>query len=475
MKIKVLKFGGTSVGDAQCFRRAIEIATRAAQETSVVVVVSAMSGVTNRLIAAAQQAARGDETGFRQLAKSLEQGHEAVISELVRDGARQKELFEQIQSITTEMSNICHGVTLLKELTPRAMAAVSCIGERLSARIMAAGLCEQSVPSVGVEATEVIITDTEYNQAEPLMDYVRERANEHLLPLLEQGITPVVTGFMGASADGAITTLGRGGSDYSATILGAALDAGEIIIWTDVDGVLTADPRLVKEARLLSEISYNEAAELAYFGAKVLHPKTLRPVAEAGIPVWIRNSFAPEQSGTCITQTGRPTKAGVRGITAITNVSLITVGGRGIVGVVGTAAKTFAAVAEARANVLLISQASSENDICLIVDSADAERTAAHLRAKFAADLMHHNVEHITVDSDVSIVAVVGEKMRGTTGIAGRTFSALGKREINIIAIAQGSSEYNVSFVVEAAAMRDAVNAVHQEFDLHLPAAGLQS
>lgn len=372
------------------------------------------------------------------------------------------------------MSNICHGITLLKELTPRALAAVSCMGERLSARIMAAGLCEHGVPGVTVEATEVIITDAEYNQAEPLMEKVRARAKERLLPLLTQGTTPVVTGFMGATAEGAVTTLGRGGSDYSATILGAALEANEIIIWTDVDGVLTADPRLVKEARLLSEISYNEAAELAYFGARVLHPKTLRPVAEAGIPVWIRNSFAPEKSGTCITQTGRPTKAGVRGITAITNVSLITVGGRGIVGVVGTAAKTFAAVAEARANVLLISQASSENDICLIVDSADAERTATHLRAKFASDLLHHDVEHITVRSDVSIVAVVGEKMRGTTGIAGRTFSALGKREINIIAIAQGSSEYNVSFVVEAKAMRDAVNAVHEEFNLHLPASGLQ-
>src|SRR5215468_2946487 len=367
MKIKVLKFGGTSVGDVQCFRRAIEIVANATKDSSVVVVVSAMSGVTNRLIAAAHQAARGDESGFRELAKSLEQGHGTAISELVRDGAKQQELFDQIRNIIAEMSNICHGITLLKELTPRAMAAVSCVGERLSARIMSAGLREHSVPSESVEATEVVITDTEYNQAEPLMDYVRERAAERLVPLLRQGVTPIVTGFMGASADGAITTLGRGGSDYSATILGAALGADEIIIWTDVDGVLTADPRLVKEARLLSEISYNEAAELAYFGAKVLHPKTLRPVAEAGIPVWIRNSFAPEKGGTCITRTGRSTKAGVRGITAITNVSLITVGGRGIVGAVGTAAKTFAAVAEARANVLLISQASSENDICLIV------------------------------------------------------------------------------------------------------------
>jgi aspartate kinase len=231
--------------------------------------------------------------------------------------------------------------------------------------------------------------------------------------------------------------------------------------------VLTADPRLVPTARLLREISYNEAAELAYFGAKVLHPKTLRPVVESEIPVWIRNSFAPEKSGTRITGGGHPTEHGVRAITAIPNVSMITIGGRGMVGVVGVAAKTFQAVASVRANVLLISQSSSENDICLIVDSVDAPATLKALRAAFAADLRHHDVEHISVNADIAIVAIVGEKMRGTPGIAGRTFSALGRSGINIIAIAQGSSEYNVSFVVEADAMRDAVAVVHDEFKLH--------
>jgi aspartate kinase len=298
------------------------------------------------------------------------------------------------------------------------------------------------------------------------MREVRERSAIVLKPLLHDGVTPVVTGFIGATIEGVLTTLGRGGSDYSATTLGAALDANEIIIWTDVDGVLTADPRLVPDARLLREISYNEAAELAYFGAKVLHPKTLRPVVDARIPVWIRNSFSPEKTGTRITTEGHPTEHGVRAITAIPNVSMITIGGRGIVGVVGVAAKTFHAVAGVRANVLLISQSSSENDICLIVDSVDAAETLKALRSAFAADLKHHDVEHITVNSNIAIVAVVGEKMRGTPGIAGRTFSALGRRGINIIAIAQGSSEYNVSFVVEAGAMRDAVGAVHEEFEL---------
>ncbi|MDX6446458.1 MAG: bifunctional aspartokinase / homoserine dehydrogenase 1 [Blastocatellia bacterium] len=474
-KLQVMKFGGTSVGDADCVRRAAEIVARASGEGAVLVVVSAMSGVTNQLILAAQQSVNGDETESREIAAALLNQHSVAVYALIKDEARRSQLTSEVEQIIGEVKSLCRGITLLRELTPRTLAVVSSIGERLSARLMAGALNERGVPSQAIEATDLIITDDDYGQAEPLMEQTRERATERLRPLLNEGITPVVTGFIGATAEGALTTLGRGGSDYSATVLGAALDADEIIIWTDVDGVLTTDPRLVPEARLLREISYNEAAELAFFGAKVLHPKTLRPVAEAGIPVWIRNSFAPENPGTRITQRGRPTNNGVRGITAISNVSLITVGGRGIVGVIGVAAKTFHAVASVRANVLLISQSSSENDICLIVDSVDAARTLKALREAFASDLIHHDVEHITVNSEIAIVAVVGDRMRGTPGIAGRTFSALGRRGINIIAIAQGSSEYNVSFVVEANATREAVGAVHDEFNLHLRSSRFES
>jgi bifunctional aspartokinase / homoserine dehydrogenase 1 len=466
-KLQVMKFGGTSVGDAACIRRAAEIVVDAARECSVVVVVSAMSGVTNRLILAAQQAAVGNRNEVDDLPATLREQHFAAAQSLVANETRKFELIADLERITSEVANLCQGVSLLRELTPRAHATVSSIGERLSARLMAATLCELGLNSVAVESTEVIVTDDQYLQAEPLMAQVRERCHERLRPVLNDGVTPVVTGFIGASVDGILTTLGRGGSDYSATTLGGALDADEIIIWTDVDGVMTADPRLVPTARLLHEISYNEAAELAYFGAKVLHPKTLRPVVAAQIPVWIRNSFAPEKVGTRITSTGHPTEDGVRAITAITNVSMITIGGRGIVGVVGVAAKTFQAVASVRANVLLISQSSSENDICLVVESVDAPKTVKALRAAFEKDLVHHDVEHIILNPDIAIVAVVGEKMRGTPGIAGRTFSALGRSGINIIAIAQGSSEYNVSFVVESGAMREAVVAVHNEFELH--------
>lgn len=298
------------------------------------------------------------------------------------------------------------------------------------------------------------------------MGRTREACEAHLRPLLEKGIVPIVTGFIGATVDGILTTLGRGGSDYSATILGAALGADEVIIWTDVDGVLTADPRLVPEARTIPVISYREAAELAFFGAKVLHPKTLNPVMQAAIPVWIRNSFLPERPGTLITPEGRGAGGGVKALTAIQDVALISVGGPGIVGLPDVVGRTFSTTAELRANVLLISQSSSQNDICFIVSAGDALATVEALRKEFAQDLAHEKVEHITVDSNIAIVAVVGENMRGTPGVAGRTFNALGRENVNVIAIAQGSSESNISFVVEEKAMKKALITAHREFAL---------
>jgi aspartokinase/homoserine dehydrogenase 1 len=470
-KIRVMKFGGTSVADAACIRRAAEIVVAAANDGPLVVVVSAMSGVTNRLIAAANASAKGEINAASELAAALRAQHQAAIEVLIKSEDTRAQIEVEIEMMIAEVEGLCRGTALLRELTPRALDSISSAGERLLARLLAQVISELGRKGVAVEATDLIVTDDVSGRAEPLMAETRERASARLMPLLAEQSVPVVTGFVGATPEGMLTTLGRGGSDYSATILGAALDAGEVIIWTDVDGVLTADPRLVPEARTLQEISYNEAAELAYFGAKVLHPKTLRPVSEAGIPVWIRNTFAPERPGTQITTTGHPTARGVKAITAISDVSLITVGGRGIVGLPGIAAKTFTAAASAQANVLLISQSSSENDICFIINSADAARTLAELRREFAFHLAHKEIEHITVNPEIAIVAVVGDRMRGMPGIAGRTFSVLGQRGINIIAIAQGSSECNVSFVVEAGHMRDAVQSLHSEFGLHQRAA----
>jgi aspartate kinase len=460
-RLQVMKFGGTSVGDAACVARTAQIIAAAASENSCVAVVSAMSGVTNRLIEAAKKAQEGSATGATEILAALRQQHEAALLILIPYEEKRARIRQRMEEVLAEGRRFCEGTALLRELTPRALDAISSLGERLSAPLVAAAVTELGRPSEAIEATELIVTDAFHGGAEPQMELTRARSQARLRPLLEKGIAPVVTGFIGATTEERLTTLGRGGSDYSATILGAAMDADEVIIWTDVDGVLTADPRLVPEARTIPVISYREAAELAYFGAKVLHPKTLNPVVQAAIPVWIRNSFAPERPGTKITPEGRSIGGGVKALTAIRDVTLISVGGPGIVGLPDVVGRTFSTTAEVRANVLLISQSSSQN-----VSTVDAQRTVAALRKEFAQDLAHHKVEHITVDSTIAIVAVVGENMRGTPGIAGRTFNALGRENVNLIAIAQGSSESNISFVIDEKSVKTALNTAHREFGL---------
>jgi len=465
-KLQVMKFGGTSVGDAVCIARAARIVTDAQRENAVVAVVSAMSGVTNRLVEAAKRAGGGDRDRGSILIGELRKQHAEALAAIVSNEARRIDVTAAMNEILAEGQRLLDGTALLRELTARALDAISSLGERLCAPIFAGAVAELGVKSRAIAATELIVTDTFHGGAEPRMDLTSPRCEKTLRPLLNDSCIPVVTGFIGATAEGVLTTLGRGGSDYSATILGAALGADEVIIWTDVDGVLTADPRLVPDARTIPEISYREAAELAYVGAKVLHPKTLRTVMPAGIPVWIRNSFEPARAGTRISQKGRSIGGGVKALTAIRDVALISVGGPGIVGVPDVVGRTFSTTAELRANVLLISQSSSQNDICFIVAAADAERTVEALRKEFASDLSHEVVEHITVDPKIAIVAVVGENMRGTRGVAGRTFAAMGRDNVNIIAIAQGSSETNISFVVEDSAMKQALLTAHGEFGL---------
>ena len=468
--LQVMKFGGTSVGDATCIARTAQIVAKAAGKNPCVVVVSAMSGVTNRLIETARKAANGDATEGVHLTNVLRSQHAAAVEALIAEPKERQSVIQKLDGVLAEARRLCDGTALLRELSPRTLDQISSLGERLSAPIVAAALVTLGLRSESIDATELIVTDAFHGGAEPHMELTREKAQARLLALLAQGIVPVVTGFIGATSEGKLTTLGRGGSDYSATILGAALDAGEVVIWTDVDGVLTADPRLVPEARTIPVISYREAAELAYFGAKVLHPKTLNPVMEAGITVWIRNSFAPERPGTKITPEGRSIGGGVKALTAIRDVTLIAVGGPGIVGLPDVVGRTFSTTADLRANVLLISQSSSQNDICFIVSAGDADRTVEALRKEFAQDLAHHKVEHVTVVNNIAIVAVVGENMRGTPGVAGRTFAAMGRENINLIAIAQGSSESNISFVIEDQAVKKALIATHKEFGLDVAA-----
>src|SRR5213594_2088122 len=465
-RLQVMKFGGTSVGDADCIARTAQIIAKAAKESCCVTVVSAMSGVTNRLIEAAKRAQAGDADEAAAIVDALRRQHEVALTRLIQYEEARAPIRRRMEEVFAEGRRLCEGTALLRELTPRTLDAISSLGERLSAPLVAAAVRELGLPSEAIEATELIVTDSFHGGAEPQMELTRAKSQARLRPLLEKGIAPVVTGFIGATTEGQLTTLGRGGSDYSATILGAAMDADEVIIWTDVDGVLTADPRLVAEARTIPVISYREAAELAHFGAKVLHPKTVRAVMQCGIPLWIRNTFTPERPGTKITPAGPPNNGGVKALTAISDVALITVGGPGIVGVPDVLGRTFATTAAVRANVLLISQSSSQNDICLVVSSSVAKRTVEALRREFAQDLAHEKVEHINLDLTVAMVTVVGQNMRGISGIAGRTFGALGRENVNIIAIAQGSSECNISFVVPQKDMKAALITTHQEFQL---------
>ena len=461
----IMKFGGTSVGDASRIRKVVEIIRDAARAREVVVVVSALSGVTNRLIEAAKQSEVGNRQAVAAIFEELRGRHSAVVSTLIHSVGLRSRISRELRLVFEEGERLCQGTSLLQEMTVRAYDSISSLGERLSAPLVAAALAEGGVSSEAIEATQVVVTDTCHGSADPLMGPTRQRSESRLRPILQRGVVPVVTGFIGATEEGVLTTLGRGGSDYSATILGAALDADEVIIWTDVDGLMTADPRLVPGAATITEISYREAAELAHFGAKVLHPKTLRAVTECGIPLWIRNTFFPERPGTRVTPAGSLTDVGVKGLTAITDVALITVGGPGIVGVPDVLGRTFATTAAVRANVLLISQSSSQNDICLVVPSSVAERTVQSLRHEFAQDLVNEKVEHITLDLTVAIVTVVGKNMRGA-GTVGRTFAALGRENVNIIAIAQGSSECNISFVAKQQDVSVALTAIHQEFQL---------
>lgn len=463
-QLRIMKFGGTSVGDGYRIARVVEIIRSAAEEAQLVVVVSAMGGVTNKLIEAALQAEAGDLDSVRTIFHELRQQHDRVVSTLIHSAAERERIGSKMDALFREADRLCQGTMLLRELTPRTRDSVSSLGERLSAPLLAAALAECGVASQSIDASELVVTDSYHGAADPQMEQTRQCCEMRLRPLLRQGMVPVVTGFIGATAEGVLTTLGRGGSDYSATILGAAMGADEIVIWTDVDGLMTADPRLVPGACTVPEISYREATELAYFGAKVLHPKTLSAVVQCAIPVWIRNTFAPERHGTRITPKGNG--SGVKALAAVREATLIRVGGTAIASVSDALGRTFATTAAVRADVLLISQSSSQNDICLVVSSSVAKRTVEALRREFAHDMAHEPAEHITVDSTVAIVAVVGHKVGSMSSIVGQTFGALGQENVNVIAIAQGSSECTISFVVAQNDMKTALVTAHREFQL---------
>jgi aspartokinase/homoserine dehydrogenase 1 len=476
--VQVMKFGGTSVGDAACIGRVVEIIRGASRECSVAVVVSAMGGVTNRLIEAAIESKAGDERGVAEIFAELKERHDDTARSLIHSEDRRYRLQKKLSELFLEGESLCKDTISHGELTPRTLDAISGLGERLCAPLVAAALAEIGVASEAIEATELVITDSYHGGAEPWLDATRARCRVRVAPLLEKGVVPVVTGFIGANEEGVLTTLGRGGSDYSATILGAALDADEVVIWSDVPGLLTADPRLVEDARTISEISYSEAAELAHFGAKVLHPKTLRPVTQSGIPIWIKNTFAPYGPATKITPTGSPQAGGVRALTAIRDAALITIARPTDQGGAQDAsdllARSLAAAAAARANVLLSQSSShshnsshnhSQSVISLVVLAALAERTVDALKREFTANTSHEKTEYTVLESAVSVITIVGQNLLADSGMAERALAALGQ-DLKIAANVQGSSDCSMSFVVPQQYVKLALTNLHRELAL---------
>jgi aspartate kinase len=431
-----------------------------------VVVVSAMSGVTDALIESGKAAVSGDDATYQAIITDLRARHHQVIEALVAESERVA-LLATIDGLLDGLAAFCRSIHVLGEATPRALDAITSLGERFSARIVAAALRARGLRSEAVDASELIVTDDNYQNAAPLMDKTRQRIAARLVPLMDAGVVPVVTGFVGATEKGITTTIGRGGSDYTAAILGDCTDADEVWTWTDVDGVMTTDPRIVPGARVIPTLSYGEVSELAYFGAKVLHPKTVLPVIQRDIPLWVKNTFNPTHPGTRIVRESEEAAGKIKAVTAIKGLSMVTVEGRGMIGVPGIAARTFSAVARQGASVLMISQASSEQSICFVIPTDVTPPVIRALEEEMAHELARRDIDRIWSWDDVVIVTAVGAGLRSTPGISARIFGALGKANINIIAIAQGSSECSISMVVAAQDAASAVQQIHKEVILN--------
>jgi aspartokinase/homoserine dehydrogenase 1 len=462
LSLLVMKFGGTSMGSAERIKVAAEICVEQMRQWQVVAVVSAMAKVTDLLLDTLRKAEAGDDHGLEANLQALTSRHRSCCTELLQ-GEPQTAAMEEVEMLIGDFRRIAHGVRMLGERPPRSVDEAIAVGERLSALLMASYLKCSGTPAQAVNGAEVIVTDAVFGNATPLMSETGKRAEQILRPILDRQEVPVVTGFNGATVDGRPTTLGRGGSDFSASILAAALDAGELWIWTDVDGIMSADPRSVPNARVLDELTYNEAAELAYNGAKVLHPRTLAPLIEKQIPVWSKNSFARQMPGTRIASTTQ-SKPGPRAVTSMANVTLISIEPASAA-ISGTRimARALDALASANAEVLALSSSSYRQSFCFLVRNDELSATLRMLDADLALELTHGYLKPIEVDQNVGLLAVVGEGMRGTAGLAGRIFDSISRQNVNIIAIAQGSSEITISIVVRRDGLERAIRAVHEE------------
>ncbi|HCL82454.1 MAG TPA: bifunctional aspartate kinase/homoserine dehydrogenase I [Chitinophagaceae bacterium] len=458
--MQVLKFGGSSVANAENISKCIVIITRAKENDKTIVAVSALGGITDSLLHCATAASSGDESYTVSL-KNLEQRHLDTVRELI-PVTSQSSILSMVKKTCNELEDILKGIYLLRELSARTRDCVLSFGELLSSRILSAGLAARGVPNEWKDSRELIVTDSRFGHA--LVDFPSTQEKMTAYFRASAASLFIVPGFIASDARGITTTLGRGGSDYTAAIYGNALNSKGIEIWTDVSGMMTADPRLVSNARVIPDISYQEAMELSHFGAKVIYPPTLQPVMNKGIPVRIKNTFAPADPGTLIEKVSSTTGSSIRGISSINRIALLSLEGSGMIGIPGFSKRLFEALSGQQINVILITQASSEHSICVGVDSSQAAIAKVSIDDAFANEIRSGMVLPLIVEEELAIVALVGDNMKSHPGISGKLFGMLGRNGINVRAIAQGSSERNISAVISTKDVKKAVNVLHEEF-----------
>jgi len=462
--LEIWKLGGASVADAQAVRRAVGLVQRHAGD--LVVVVSALKGVTDGLLEGAHRSAAGDVAAASAQAASFLRRHRAIVLDLMPPGAERRRLLAEADRAAREYREICRAVAALGHLSPRTSDVLVSRGERVAAAVVAATISAAGRPAARVDALDVVSTDGRHGGAVPDLELTRRRARKALAPLVGKGVTPIVPGFFGRAPDGTVSTLGRGGTDLTATLLGRVLGAARVVLWKDVPGILTADPGHVPDARLIPQLHYREAAEVAYFGAKVLHPRALIPLDGSRVRLHVRSFLDPEAPGTEVSARRTLNRYPVKGLAVESSQALITVAGKGMMGVPGIAARTFGAIHGEGLSVSTIFQASSENSIGFTLPEADATRAVAALRRAFESEISSGLIDGVTARTGVGVVAVVGEGMAGTPGIAARVFAALGAGGVNVVAIAQGSSERNITFIVDRAQLPEAARRIHSAFQL---------
>jgi aspartate kinase len=462
-KTLVIKFGGTSVGTPEGMRAAVEIILAARRDwPRLVVVTSALSGVTDLLMESAARAECGDRTVCAAALTELSTRHHAMAADLIEDDAAQARLHGEIETLLSEYSSLCQAIAILGEASPRAQDAIAGIGERLSVRILSEAARCRSLPAQVIESTGVIVTDSRHQNAHPDTEATMVKVRQVLNPALAEGRIPFVTGFIGADHAGVTTTLGRGGSDYSASLLAVALQADEVWICTDVDGVMTADPRLVPGARTIPSLSYREVAEMAFYGAKVLHPKSIRPVISAGIGLRVCNTFNPDHPGTRLCKENGVGSGMIKALAAIRGLKLITLSGTGMLGVPGFAARIFTAVAKTGISIPLIIESTSEQAICFPAPSEKVQEVLAAINENLIDEFNRGDIEQASTSEEVDIITVVCPNLRVTPGIAGRIFSCLAGAGINVLGVSIGASDVSANLIVSARDTRPALNRLHE-------------